>query len=78
MRMSAALISASAEEACLHQECGRRNGGIWDVTIPLKMSAPTRAASRANRRHPAANWHHRRCILNVPQCTAGPRGPVIQ
>lgn len=72
MRRSGALISGSAEEACLDQERGWRNGGIWDVTILLKMSAPTRAVSRAKRRRPAANWHRRRCILSVPQSSGAP------
>lgn len=51
--------------------------GIWDVTILLKMSVPTRAVSGANRRRPAANWHDRRCILSVsPAAPTEHRGPL--
>lgn len=58
------------------QERGWKNGGIWVVTILLKMSVPTRAASGANRRRPAANWHGRRRILSVsPAAPTEHRGP---
>lgn len=58
-------------------ERGWKNGGIWDVTILLKMSVPTRAVSGANRRRPAANWHDRRCILSVsPAAPTEHRGPL--
>lgn len=59
------------------QERGWKTGGIWDVTILLKMSVPTRAACSANRRGPAANWHDRRCILSVsPAAPTKHRGPL--
>lgn len=77
--MSLSLISGSGEDGCLDSGAGgeRKNVGIWDVTILLKMSVPTRAVSGANRRRPAANWHDRRCILSVsPATPTEHRGPL--
>lgn len=79
--MSPSLISGSGEDVVWIQERGGRmrggGGGIWDATILLKMSVPTRAASSASRRLPVANWHDQRCILSVsPAAPTEHRGPL--